>query len=177
VLEDAEDAASAAARHNELRDIHRRIDSLKEESERQYGTLIDRLHSLEVAVARGGRFPPAAWVSAVGILVVIVGQAMITYSKLETTTMIATQAFQAINEHQVSMSERTRVSAQLEERIKSLEGRIVGIGPNGWHRPDHEEYAKRIDIQISGLNRRVDDVEDKQDKLCDRLRNCNGVKR
>ncbi len=43
--ETEDDEAAMSARHNELRDIHHRIDSLKEESERQYDGLIERLHS------------------------------------------------------------------------------------------------------------------------------------
>jgi hypothetical protein len=35
--------------------------------------------------------------------------------------------------------------AVMEERIKSLESRIVGVGPSGWHRPDHDLYAKMQD--------------------------------
>lgn len=38
-----------------MRDIHHRIDSLKKENERQYGSLIERLHVLDLARMVGHR--------------------------------------------------------------------------------------------------------------------------
>lgn len=172
-----EDVQSQRMTSDELRDIHHRIDALKSDSERQYEALTSKLHSLEVAVARGSRFPPAAMVAALSIVLAIVGQATVLYGKLETTHHIASQALTSIVEHRDQMTDRMRAAAQLEERVKQLEGRIVGLGPNGWHRSDHEEYAKRIDLQHAVFSRRLDIVELKQEELCERVRNCGGARK
>ena len=91
-----EDVQSQRMTSDELRDIHHRIDALKSDSERQYEALTSKLHSLEVAVARGSRFPPAAMVAALSIFLAIVGQATVLYGKLETTHHIASQALTSI---------------------------------------------------------------------------------
>lgn len=52
-----------------------------------------------------------------------------------------------------------RTLSVLEERVKSLENRIVGVGPNGWHRQDHEGYARMIEAQLSELETRLRFIE------------------
>jgi septal ring factor EnvC (AmiA/AmiB activator) len=47
----------------------------------------------------------------------------------------------------------------LAERIKALEGRIVGVGPNGWHRADHDNYAKLVETQIGAIQHRLEQLE------------------
>jgi len=183
--EDA-DEASAAIRHNELRDIHHRIDSLKEESERQYASLTEKLHALEVAVVRGNRFPAAAWVAAAGIFLTIIGTGFITFNKLETAATSSAKAISLIEAHMAGSSARFQTiqeatafmdtwSTRLplyEERIKSLEGRIVGQGPEGWHRKDHDLYAKMMDERCQRVVDRIDSIEKKQERICERVREC-----
>lgn len=156
----------------ELRDVHRRIDALKEESERHFSSLTDKLHSLEVAVASGNRFPAAAWVAAAGIALSIIGTGAVLFSKLETTGLVATQAFQAIKDHVTEMGPAEQVVWKMDERIKSLESRIVGQGPDGWHRRDHDTYAAMVAEQIKALDRRVSTVEQLQAAVCERVRAC-----
>lgn len=180
------DESSTAARHNELRDIHHRIDALKEESERQHSSLTEKLHALEVAVVRGNRFPAAAWVAAAGIFLTIIGTGFITFNKLETAATSSAKAisliethmagssarFQSIQDATAFMGEWEKRLPLLDERIKGLESRIVGQGPEGWHRRDHELYAQMIDERFNRLKSQVNLIEAKQERLCERVREC-----
>jgi len=62
--------------------------------------------------------------------------------------------------------------AVTEERIKALEGKIVGIGPEGWHRRDHDLYARMIDERNDRIKLRLETIEAKQEQLCERMKNC-----
>jgi hypothetical protein len=180
------DETAMAARHNELRDIHHRIDALKEENERQYTSLSEKLHSLELAVARGGRFPAGAWVAAIGILVTVVGSGFITYHKLETAQANGFKAVALIERHMEGSGERfaairdaSAITSEwekrlpsMDERIKALEGKVVGQGPEGWHRRDHDLYARMMDERNDRIRARLDIIEKRQDQLCDRIREC-----
>ena len=187
----SEDPDVVAARHNELRDIHHRIDALKTESERQYDHLIERLHALEVAIATGGRFPAAAWLTAAALFITVIGSGFVSYHKLESAQANGTKAialierhmegsgerFASIREAQIVTSEWERKLPLIENRVKVLEDRIVGQGPEGWHRKDHDLYAKMIDERNDRIKLRLDVIEKRQDDLCDRMKNCPGVKR
>ena len=186
-----DDPDVVAARHNELRDIHHRIDSLKQESERQYDHLIERLHALEVAIATGGRFPATAWVAAAALFVTVLGSGFITYHKLETAQANGVKAITLIERHMEGSGERfaairdaSAVTMEwekrlpsMDERIKALEGRIVGQGPNGWHRQDHDLYAKMMDERNERIKIRLDVIEKNQAALCERVRDCKGGQR
>jgi hypothetical protein len=63
----------------------------------------------------------------------------------------------------------------MEERIKSLESRIVGVGPTGWHRADHDLYAQMIDERNNRIRSRLDLVEKRQEEVCARVQLCKGV--
>jgi tetrahydromethanopterin S-methyltransferase subunit G len=181
-----QDEPSAAIRHNELRDIHHRIDSLKEENERQFGHLIERLHAMEVAIAAGSRFPATAWVAAAGIFLTILGTGFMTFNKLETAAVSGAKAISLIETHMAGSSARFQTIQEattfmdrwsaglplLEERVKVLEGRVVGQGPEGWHRRDHDLYAKMIDERNDRIRSRLDTIEKKQEALCERVREC-----
>jgi hypothetical protein len=188
---DDDDETAVSARHNELRDIHHRIDSLKEESERQYSGLIERLHALEVAIASGNRFPAGAWVAAAALFLSVIGTGFVTFNKLETAQANGAKSIALIEAHMVGSSARFQTITQaeafmkkwtsdlplLEERVKTIEGKIVGQGPEGWHRRDHDLYAKMIDERNDRIRARLDIIEKKQEQLCDRLRDCAGGKR
>ena len=64
--------------------------------------------------------------------------------------------------------------AVMEERLKALESRIVGIGPEGWHRKDHDLYARMQDERNDRIKLRLDLIEQKQEQLCARVKNCDG---
>jgi len=144
-VESSDDPDVVAARHNELRDIHHRIDSLKQESERQYDHLIERLHALEVAIATGNRFPATAYVAAIGILLTVLGTAFVTFSKLESAATTGAKAISLIETHMAGSSARFQTINEatqfmdrwgaglplLEGRVKALEEKIVGQGPEG----------------------------------------------
>ena len=72
-----------------------------------------------------------------------------------------------------AIGERVPVIA---EQVKSLESRIVGVGPNGWHRADHELYAKMMDERNDRIRTRLEIIEQRQDKVCERVRECKGQK-
>ena len=186
-----DDPDVVAARHNELRDIHHRIDSLKQESERQYDHLIERLHALEVAIATGSRFPAAAWVAAAALFLTVIGSGLTTYSKLETAARTGDKAISLIETHMAGSSARFQTINEatqfmqtwaprlplLEGSVKVLEEKIVGQGPNGWHRADHDLYAKMMDERNDRIKLRLDTVEKRQDDICERIKNCSGGRR
>ena len=66
--------------------------------------------------------------------------------------------------------------AVIEERVKSLESRIVGIGPEGWHRSDHELYAQMMDERNSRIRSRLDIIEAAQANVCLRVQACKGAR-
>ena len=183
-----DDPDVVAARHNELRDIHHRIDSLKQESERQYDNLIERLHALEVAIATGGRFPASAWVAAAALFLTVIGSGFVSYHKLESAQVNGQKAITLIERHMEGSSERfasireTRMVTEewerklpgLETRVKALEERIVGQGPNGWHRADHDLYARMMDERNDRIKLRLDTLEKRQEEICERVKNCGG---
>ena len=67
--------------------------------------------------------------------------------------------------------------AVMDERIKALESRIVGQGPEGWHRKDHDLYAKMQDERNDRIKLRLEVIERRQDEVCDRIKNCAGGKK
>ena len=66
--------------------------------------------------------------------------------------------------------------AVMEERLKSLESRIVGVGPAGWHRQDHDLYAAMMDERNNRIKARLDLIEKKQEEICARVQTCKGAK-
>jgi hypothetical protein len=62
--------------------------------------------------------------------------------------------------------------AVIEEQIRSMEARIVGVGPLGWHRCDHDLYAKMQDERNNRIMLRLDLVERRQEEICERIANC-----
>ena len=66
--------------------------------------------------------------------------------------------------------------AVMDERVKALEGRIVGQGPEGWHRKDHDLYALMMDERNSRIRSRLDIIEKKQEEICQRVQLCKGSK-
>ena len=187
----SDDPDVVAARHNELRDIHHRIDSLKAEGERQYDHLIERLHALEVAIATGAKFPASAWLAAAALFITVIGSGFISYHKLESAQINGQKAIQLIERHMEGSGERfasireaktfaeewERRLPMLETRVKALEEKIVGQGPNGWHRQDHDLYARMMDERSGRIETRINVIEKKQDEICERVKNCGGGKR
>jgi hypothetical protein len=64
----------------------------------------------------------------------------------------------------------------MEERIKALESRIVGVGPAGWHRADHDLYAQIMDERNNRIKARLDIIEAAQANVCQRVQVCKGSK-
>ena len=179
---EAEDRTTQA----ELRDLHHRIDSLKEENERQFNSLTDKLHALEVTLAKGTRFPAAGYVAAVGLALTVVGTGAVLYSELQVSKTDSAKALTLIEEHLkaapthrynverigLQVDEWRETIPLLTERMKGLEGRIVGQGPEGWHRKDHDLYAKMMDERNERIKLRLDVIEHKQEDICVRVRSC-----
>jgi hypothetical protein len=167
-----EKVAGRLIEHEELRDIHRRIDSLKEEGERNHKELASQLHNLEVAVARGSRFPAGAWVAAIGLALTVIGTGSMLYGQLLVSTKLAQEAKEAIQGHITEMGPAESEVWRMSERIKALEGRIVGQGPEGWHRRDHDLYAQMMDERNNRIKGRLDVVEAQQANVCQRVQVC-----
>ena len=62
--------------------------------------------------------------------------------------------------------------AVMDERVKALEGRIVGQGPEGWHRKDHDLYAQMMDERNARIRSRLDTIETAQANVCQRVQSC-----
>ena len=150
------------ARDPELRDIHRRIDSLKEENERQYQSLSEKLHALEVAIARGGRFPAAAYVAAVALVITVIGHGAVIYSELQTAKAQAATSIELMSEHVKGLGQRQAQWSVMDEKLKQLESKVVGRSEQGWHRADHDQYAKMIEAQHQSMDLRLRALERKQ---------------
>jgi len=139
----------------ELRDIHHRIDVLKNDSEKQFNTLVERLHSVEVTLARGTRFPAAAWVAAIGLAVTVIGTGSVLYSQLQITQQVSIEARNEIRNHIRDMGPAENMVWKMDERLKATEEtlrtRLVGNTAEGWHRRDHELYAEGIDQRFKKL--------------------------
>ena len=162
--------------HEELRDIHQRIDSLQHETQNNHRDLTAKLHGLEVAVARGNRFPAGAWVAAIALAISIIGTGGVLYNKLETAQSHSTRALELIEKHLEQapihrqkvedMSEKyvewQAIIPLCEERVKNLEAKVVGKGPDGWHRADQQLYDKAIQAQLDGINNRLNQLEKKK---------------
>ena len=135
-----EDTTLAKPAHEELRDIHRRID-----------LLVEQIHALEVTVARGSRFP--AWAGGLLVLaaVQIGGQ---VYLNAELRGDVSRAAEIAIDS-----SQRNQIVPVIEERVKNLEGRIVGNTSEGWHRKDHDLYAQMIDVKLGAIMQHIEHIE------------------
>jgi hypothetical protein len=146
----------------ELRDIHRRIDSLKEENERQFNSLTEKLHALEVAIARGGKFPAQATVAAVALVLAVIGHGAVLYSELQATKMQSATAYGLVEEHIKGLGVRQQQWAVLDERVKSLEGRVVGKSELGWHKPDHDAYAAVVEEHFRHVETRLRALEEKK---------------
>jgi hypothetical protein len=74
-----------------------------------------------------------------------------------------------LNEELIATRGRVAV---IEEQIRSMEARIVGVGPLGWHRPDHDLYAKMQDERNERIKIRLEVVERRQEEICERIVNC-----
>jgi len=139
-----EDCRMSNPEHDELRDIHRRIDSLKEESERHYDDIREKLHGLEVAVAKGNRFPPAAWVAASAIVISIVGTGSVLYSKLETASSHSTKALSLIEKHVEAAPARFQRIEELYESYTNWRSLI----------PLCEQRVSHLEQQIKELEKK-----------------------
>ena len=64
--------------------------------------------------------------------------------------------------------------AVMDERVKALEARIVGQGPEGWHRKDHDLYAQMMDERNARIRSRLDVIEAAQLNVCQRVQVCKG---
>jgi hypothetical protein len=118
----------------ELRDIHNRIDVLRSTHETQYQTLLERLHSIEVRLAAGWRFPVAGW----GAVVIIIGAIASTYVKVETGNANALKA------------------------LELIEGHSKQTATNSWHRSEHDLYAQVMDARLREVDVRLKALEEKR---------------
>jgi len=156
----------------ELRDIHARLDKMEQDNRSQFAHFGDKLQALEVSLARGTRFPAAAWVATAALALTVLGSGAGLYGQMLVTQRIAQEAADAIKAHIIEMGPAESLVWKMEERIKALENRIVGQGPDGWHRRDHETYARMVEAQIGAVERRLQTVEHLQAALCERVRQC-----
>ena len=107
----------------------------------------DTLHAVQLKLAEGPRFPSWLPVIMVSILLFLAGQVVIglLWGGRINSDVASLRA-------RLELCERCPV---IEERVKHLEGRIVGNTSDGWHRRDQELYAtgieerfKRIEVLI-----------------------------
>jgi hypothetical protein len=130
-----EDVTLAKPAHEELAQVHKRIDALKEEVEQQHFTVVERLHSMELAIARGGRFPVAGWGVSATLLLAIAGAVV---SQVTSNSEIRTDV-----RHLSSISERA---------LTLIEDHIRTAGP-------FREGVKRWEEDVKELQQRVGHLE------------------
>ena len=143
-----EDTAFGKPASEELRDIHKRIDTLHAEGQHQFSTVTERLHAIELRLADRPRFPlwlPAS-LTAIGLF-------------LGGQTLGAVWWASAINEQVQGISYVRETCCEevpvLAEKVRTLDEKVVGRGKEGWHRPDHDQYAAYIEERFKRLEESV----------------------
>ena len=164
-----EDTTFGKPASEELRDIHKRIDTLHSENEVQYKTITERLHAIELRVIEGRRFPITANIGIASILVVVLGGGFVIYAEVKQSSYDSGKALALIEDHlKAAPSHRYNVESltkfaddlkdrlpHLEADVDSLKGRIVGNTAEGWHRRDHELYAEVVAARLAALDQRM----------------------
>jgi hypothetical protein len=164
-----EDTSFGKPASEELRDIHKRIDTLHSESESQYKTITERLHAIELRVIEGRRFPVMANIGIASILVVVLGGGFALYAEVKQSGYDSGKALALIEEHlkaapthRYNVESLTKFADDLKDRVPKLEadvdllkGRIVGNSSDGWHRRDHELYAELVAARFAAIEQRM----------------------
>lgn len=163
----------------ELGHVYAKLESLESEQKE----IRKGLHSVEVRLAEGRRFPMPMYGILATLTLSILGAAFLLYSELKLNTAAtselpelkerltsaftgmrsAEQTKAAILEEHVRLRgvitgmehECCRQTPILGEKIKNLENRIVGQGPEGWHRKDHDLYAQAIEERFKRIEERL----------------------
>ena len=117
----------------ELGHVYERLKKLEEG---QKGVQ-DTLHAVQLKLAEGPRFPSWLPVIMVSILLFLAGQVIVGLIWGGRINSDVTNL-----QGHLELCDRCPI---IEERVKNLEGRVVGQGPDGWHRRDHELYATAIE--------------------------------
>lgn len=126
--------------HNlELGHVYERLKKLEEGQ----GEVQKTLHAVQLKLAEGPRFPNYVPVLMASILLFLAGQVIIGLIwgggiNAEVSNLQGT----------LSLCEKCPV---IEERVKNLEGRVVGNTADGWRRRDHELYAEAINRRFEAL--------------------------
>jgi len=164
-----EDTSFGKPASEELRDIHKRIDTLHSESESQYKTITERLHAIELRVIEGRRFPITANIGIASILVAVLGGGFVLYAEVKQSSHDSAKALTLIEDHlKLAPTHRYAVDnlakfaddardrlPKLESDVEQLKSQIVGRGPEGWHRRDHESYAETVNARLAALDQRL----------------------
>ena len=152
-----EDVTLAKPAHEELAQVHKRIDALKEEVEQQHFTVVERLHSMELAIARGGRFPVAGWGAFATLLVAIggaVGMQVSANSELRTDirhlSASSERALVLIEDHIRTAGPFREGVRRWEEDVKDLQAKV-----------NHLEQTAVVNVRRLDMIERRNEVADK----------------
>ncbi len=178
-----DDVTSNDSTRLELGHVYSKLESLEQgQKENTKG-----LHEVQLELARGRRFPLPMYGFLGSLTLAVLGATFVLYSELKLNTAAvaempelrerltsafsgmraAEQAKSAVLEEQVRMrnvlGDVDRRCCQempvIGEKVKNLEGRIVGNTAEGWHRRDHELYAESVRLRFENLEKRMDAQE------------------
>jgi len=169
--------------HLELGHVYERLKKLEDGQAKAQETLQAVQLKLTEVAATGARFPgwlPAAMVAIILFLAGQTGTAVWWASGVDTRVTglpdlqaRLTSAFNGMRNAETALSsvqsEHVRLRdlihsmdrecchevPVIHERLKNLEGKIVGRSETGWHRPDHELYAQAMDERFKRLESEI----------------------
>lgn len=140
-----------AAGH-ELVDIHRRLDRLTEQ-----------MQSLELQIARGGRFPPAAWGAFIALFLAVVGSGGTLYSELQMSRTNAGKALTLIEQHALNAPVLRETVGRMRHELDEINRRTAEGTDDRWRKRDDEtrmaELHRYLDTQLGSLRERIDRQE------------------
>lgn len=117
-------------------DIHRRLDKLDE-----------RMHSVELSIARGTRFPAPAYVGMVALLVSIIGTGGVLYSELQISKLNSTKSLALVESH-LAQAPQHRMAVQELSKLADEWLRVL---------PQMQERCEALDRRVSALERRSEE--------------------
>lgn len=128
----------------ELGHVYERLKKLEEGQK----AVQDTLHAVQLKLAEGPRFPNWLPVIMVSILLFLAGQVIVGLIWGGRINSDVTNL-----QGHLELCDRCPV---IEERVRNLEGRVVGQGPDGWHRRDHDLYATAIEERFRRIEMLID---------------------
>ena len=178
-----DDIASNDVTKLELGHVYSKLEGLEKEQKE----IARGLHDVQLELARGRRFPLAMYGFLGTLTLAVAGAAFVLHAELKLNTAAVeqmpelrerlTSAFNGMRAAEQAkasiLEEHTRMRGVihdidrrcclempvLSEKVKNLEGRIVGKSGEGWHRSDHDLYAQMVDVKLGAIMQHIEHIE------------------